>query len=117
MRRFPPLLLLLVLTGCSFPETRWEKAGVDEKTAASDLTNCRRAAQQEAFLATPYYYGFGFGPPYWRFRHGGFYESNRFYAEQRLTDFCMRNKGYQLVTVPPPQTKPPAVPASKTTDD
>jgi hypothetical protein len=60
----------------------------------------------------PYYgfgYGYGFGPhprPFYRWNY--FYGSDRFFAEGRLTDFCMRNKGYQLVTIPPPQTNPPA---------
>jgi hypothetical protein len=119
MRRIPPFLLLLAISGCSFPETRWEKAGADEKMAANDLTNCRRAAQQEAFQVSPYYgVGYGFGPPSWRFRHWGFYGSDPFYTEGRLTDFCMRNKGYELVTIQPPQTKPatqaPAAPPSTT---
>lgn len=112
MRRILPSLILLAVSACAFPETRWEKPGADEKIAASDLSNCRRAAQQETFHAAPLYgFGYGFGPPYWGFRHWSFYESDRFYAEGRLTDFCMRNKGYELVTIKPPQTTPPAAPS------
>ncbi|HEY6979887.1 hypothetical protein [Reyranella sp.] len=109
MRGILSLLLLFVLSACSIPETRWEKAGADEKAANSDLLTCRQAAQQETFATSPFYgFGFGFGPPFGRFRHWSFYDSDRFYTEGRLTDFCMRNKGYQLVTIQPPQTKPPA---------
>ena len=109
MRRILPSLILLAVSGCAIPETRWVKPGADEKVAASDLSTCRRAAQQETFQAAPLYgFGFGFGAPYWRFRHWSFYESDRFYTENRLTDFCMRNKGYQLVTIEPPQATPPA---------
>jgi hypothetical protein len=116
MRKVPPLLLLALVSACAFPETRWEKAGVDEKVTANDLTDCRRAARREAFETWPY---FTYGPPYWGFPYWGWgpsyrglpywnrYSSNQFYAESRLTDFCMRNKGYQLVTVTPPQTKAP----------
>lgn len=107
MRGIPPVLLLLALSGCAFPETRWEKPGADEQATKSDLLACRQAAQQETFIAFPYF-GFGYGPPYSRFRHWGFYESDRFYTEGRLTDFCMRNKGYRLVTITRPQTRSPA---------
>ncbi|MBS0219328.1 MAG: hypothetical protein JSR91_01180 [Proteobacteria bacterium] len=110
MRKIPPFLLLLVLSACSIPETRWEKAGADEQATKSDLLTCRQAAQQETFISTPYYgLGYGFGPYPGRFhRWNYFYESDRLYAQGRLTDFCMRNKGYQLVTIQPPQTRPPA---------
>jgi hypothetical protein len=110
MRGILPLLLLVAISGCSFPETRWEKAGADDNAMKSDLLTCRQAAQQETFVTSPYYgYGFGFGPPFWRHRYWpSYYYDNRFYTEGRLTDFCMRNKGYQLVTIQPPQTKPPA---------
>jgi hypothetical protein len=111
MRRILLVLLVLAVSGCAIPETRWEKPGADEKMAASDLSNCRRAAQQETFQAAPLYgFGYGFGLPYWRYRPWTFYESNRFYTENRLTDFCMRNKGYQLVTIEPPRPTPPAPP-------
>lgn len=110
MRRILPFLLLLVIPACSIPETRWEKTGVDEQATKSDLLACRQAAQQETFVAMPYYgFGYGLGPYPGRFyRWNYFYESDRFYAQGRLTDFCMRNKGYQLVTIQPPQASPPA---------
>ncbi|MBS0520843.1 MAG: hypothetical protein JSR90_19240 [Proteobacteria bacterium] len=112
MRKVPPLLLLALASACSFPETRWEKAGSDEKATAADLSDCRRAARQEAFDAWPYFvYGppyWGWGPPYWGPPYWSGVSSDRFYNEGRLTDFCMRNKGYRLVTVTPPRTTVPA---------
>ncbi len=111
MRKVPPLLLFALVSACSFPETRWEKAGSDEKATQNDLVDCRRAARREAFEASPY---FAYGPPFWGFRYWDRFESNRFYTENRLTDFCMRNKGYQLVTVAPPQAKQPPTPVPTT---
>jgi hypothetical protein len=124
MRKVPPFLLLTALSACALPETRWVKEGADEKATSSDLVACRNAAQQETFDASPYY---GFGPPFWHFRrwgYYGYYGGDRFYTEGRLTDFCMRNKGYALITIPPPQTKattpqpapttPPPGPAAST---
>ncbi|SJZ50081.1 hypothetical protein SAMN02745126_01366 [Enhydrobacter aerosaccus] len=125
MRRVPPLLLLAFASACSLPETRWEKPGADEKATANDLADCRRAARQEAFQAWPF---FTYGPPYWGFPSWGWgspwgfpywgqYDSSRFYTENRLTDFCMRNKGYQLVTIAPPQTRAATPPAAPQTTD
>jgi hypothetical protein len=41
-------------------------------------------------------------------------DDERFFAENRLTAFCMRTKGYEQVEVTPPQTRAPqqAPPAS-----
>ena len=69
------------------------------RKGADDLLACRHAAQQEAYYATPFT-----GPT----RLYGYIEANRFENESRLTSFCMRNKGYALVTVSAPQTRAPA---------
>ena len=104
MRKVVPLALLLAVTGCGTP-ARWEKPGVSNELTATDITECRRAASQEAFLYSPY----GWGVPLWPYRRGSwlywqqYQESQRFYAENRLTAFCMRNKGYELVPIPRPQ--------------
>ena len=96
--------LLLAVTGCGTP-ARWEKPGVSDVVTATDITECRRAASQEAFLYAPY----GWGLPLWPYRRGSWFywqqyqDSQRFYAENRLTAFCMRNKGYELVPIPKPQ--------------
>jgi len=82
-----------------------------------DLVECRRAARQEASYEIPYF-GFGgysrFGPYYgygWRrpFFWGGPADL-RYDRSVRLTAFCMHNKGYELVTLPPaPSQQVPTV--------
>jgi hypothetical protein len=100
MRKVVPVTLLgallLALAGCATPE-RWEKAGVSAELTSTDAVECRRAASQEAFLYIP-------SPPViWPRRINWQYEqSERFYAENRLTAFCMRAKGYDLVPIPRP---------------
>jgi hypothetical protein len=103
MRRILPFLMLAALSACTLPETRWEKEGATEALTASDLDYCRKAARDEAYDAYPY----GFGSPFYGFHRWAMWDDNRYYTESRLTQFCMRNKGYQLVTVSPPQTTAP----------
>ena len=98
MRRILPFLLFATVTACAFPETRWEKDGADEVLTANDLGYCRAAARNEAFTAYPY----GFGSPFYGFQRWSTWDGERLLAESRLTQFCMRAKGYQLVTVGPP---------------
>jgi hypothetical protein len=103
MRKVLSFALLLAAAGCSTP-ARWEKPGVSAEMTATDAVDCRRAASQEAFL-----YPSGFPPPLWPYRRGQpltweqYQGSERFYAENRLTAFCMRNKGYEQVPIPKPQ--------------
>jgi len=111
MRRILPFLMLMTVPACALPQTRWEKDGADEKMALNDLGYCKKAARDEAFTTYPY----GFGSPFYGFhRYAGSWawDNDRYYAESRLTSFCMRAKGYQLVTVKPaqPQTQPPQTP-------
>lgn len=118
MRRILPLLLSsLLLAGvaaCSFPQTRWEKDGVTDQAVTADLVACRHAAQQEAFATSPLPYS----SPFFGYRRWAYWEDNRFYAESRLTSFCMRSKGYDLVTMKPPQASPPPSPTpAPTTPD
>jgi len=93
-----PVAMLLAVAGCATPE-RWEKPGVSVEMTATDAVECRRAANQEAFLYIP-------APPLiWPYRRSStinwqYEQSERFYAENRLTAFCMRNKGYELVPIP-----------------
>ena len=104
MRALLSVTLLLAVAACATP-TRWEKPGVSADMTASDAVDCRRAAVQEAFLYNPY----GWPPPFWPYRRGywlnwqQYQQSERFYAENRLTAFCMRSKGYELVQIPEPQ--------------
>jgi hypothetical protein len=112
MRKVLPVLLMLGVAACATP-TRWEKPGVSDEGAIVDLNACRHAAALEA---NRYYrpwgwggwpgWGWGFGRRsslFWQMRA----DDDRFYAQNRLTNFCMRTKGYELVKVERPQTRPP----------
>lgn len=119
MRKVLLSILLTPVAACALPETRWVKDGADDKAVAEDLKTCRRAAQIEAmreadaFPPAPYW-----GPPWPPWNPPFYYGSaawprtDRFYLENRLSDFCMRNKGYELVTLPPAPkaTTPEAAP-------
>ena len=91
MRPFLALLALLSLAACAGPPREWAKPDADREAARQDLTLCRRAAAAEALRLQVDYSlpRFGF---YYRPR----FDNDRAYNEQRLTSFCMRNKGYEL---------------------
>jgi hypothetical protein len=125
MRRpalFAALAAVLGLAGC---ETyTWERAGTTEETLKADYRDCRQQAQSEAFRSYAFYTGFPImGPGYWGYRYYPDYwywrqrlESERFFYENRLTNFCMRNKGYTLVKVEDDyKAVPPAAPAAPQT--
>ena len=101
MGKVVPFMLLLAAAGCALPDTRWVKPGADEQATANDIVACRHAAEQESYNSPI------FVSPVWAGRHWSQAEADRFYDESRLANFCMRNKGYQLVTVAPPQTQAP----------
>ena len=114
MRKVLPVLLAfaLALSACA-STMRWDKAGATDESTAADMTACRQAAIQEANRYSPW--GF-FGPPVWGGRRNWMMwqmsqDSERFYAENRLTAFCMRTKGYEQVRIQP-QTQVPPPPAS-----
>ena len=117
MRKILPVLLLLAVAACGTP-ARWQKPGVSDEITEDDMKSCRQAAWQEANRYYPFgYYPFGFGPPVWGGRRGNYMlwqmrqDNDRFYAENRLTSFCMRTKGYELVPVQQaPQTQAPQTP-------
>ncbi len=120
MRKVLPVLLTLSVAACATP-MRWEKPGATDASTAADMTDCRRAAQHEAMRYYPYGYGYGYYPGGlgWGFhRRSAFYwqmrqDNDRFYAENRLTAFCMRTRGYEQIEVrpaPQPQAPPPAPP-------
>jgi len=89
-----PLALILAVAACGAP-ARWEKAGVSAEMTSTDAVDCRRAASMESFLSTPYA-----TPPVYRLNWLQMRESERFYTENRLVAFCMRNKGYELMPIP-----------------
>ena len=112
-------IAVFALSGCA--PMQWIKDGAVPATEAleQDTAMCRQHAWREAqynswayrpYGWTPYAGGRRFvgGWPY-----GPFYDP--FFEEARLTDFCMRAKGYQLVPIEKsapaqnaPAEKPPA---------
>lgn len=98
--------LLLVLGACT--PSRWDKPDTAPEAAHADLAQCGRSAQQEAFQRTtrpPLFPPFGFRGPFDEFVWGPSYQQfaadQRFYLQSRLTDNCMRAKGYQRVQLQP----------------
>jgi hypothetical protein len=116
MRKVLPVLLMLGVAACA-DNMRWTKPGISDEGAAVDLGSCRHAAQIEANrYYTPWGWGgwpgwgWGFGRRsslYWQMRA----DNDRFFAESRLTSFCMRTKGYELTKVQQPQTQQPSPPS------
>ncbi len=105
MRKVVPAVLLLAVAGCS-THAHWEKPGATEQMTVADAVDCRRAATREAFVYNPE----GMLPPLWPPTRRGYWlywqqlqDTQRLYAENRLTAFCMRNKGYELLPTPEPQ--------------
>ena len=93
------LIALLSLAGCATAFREWDRPGSDREAAKQDLVECRRAAsgltissQVDPLPLYPRYYGRA------SFRSG--YDTDQGYYVQRLTNNCMRNKGYELNAVP-----------------
>jgi len=103
------LAAALGLAACG-PALEWYRPGGDATLSQLDLDHCREAAQREAF----FHYGLRGPEPIFdlaRDRKGRlvyvprrFYDPfhDRFFEEQRLQDFCMRSKGYDLRAVQQP---------------
>jgi hypothetical protein len=115
----------LLLAGCD--RYTWERPGTTDTALQADYRDCRQQAQSEAFRTYAFHSGFPImGPGYWGYRHQPDYwywrqrlESERFFYENRLANFCMRNKGYTLVKVADdvqavPPAAPPVTPAPTT---
>ncbi len=107
MRKVLSIVLAFAIPACA-PPMRWARPGTDERTVINDLTTCRRAAQMETMRDFPFYYPWVYPFPYSRTIYWQRAELDRYYAEDRLTSFCMRTKGYELVEVRPEAT--PAAP-------
>jgi hypothetical protein len=99
------LVLVLFLSGCTPMEWLRQAAGPEE--LRQDLARCRqdawREAQWRSFLYRPFgsttmidRFGRRFVVPYSPF---GDPFGDTFIEESRLTDFCMRAKGYSLVPI------------------
>ncbi len=77
----------------------WVKPDSAPEQMQKDAAECRDAAWREASRYSYYpYYSYSpysprarfYGPP------GVYYYQDRFYEEERLTQFCMQAKGYRL---------------------
>ena len=93
------------LVACG-PAPEWTREGATGEATAADLTDCRTAARQESWrypgptIGVPYW-GVFWGPRYygWGPRYFGWsavVATDRSWEESRLTDFCMRSRGYKL---------------------
>ena len=109
MRRVVPFLLMLAVSACGTP-MRWDKPGATDQMVQTDMSACRQAAQIEADRYYPYY-PWGWGGWGWGRRSGLMWQmradDERFFAESRLTAFCMRTKGYEQVPIQPQTQAPP----------
>jgi hypothetical protein len=105
--RLAPLALAgALLAGCT--QTAWDRADTEPQAMQADYIQCRQSARQEAYWQYAYNRGFPMmGPMYWGYRNRPAnyvlwrqsIESDRFFYENRMTSFCMRNKGYSLVEI------------------
>jgi hypothetical protein len=102
LRLFLGLSLAALLGACSEP--RWVRQDVSAEQADRDDIDCQREAAREASLRAGGFYGPAYYGPY-RWPYGRSAASRpdtgfdpygyRTLDEARLTDFCMRAKGYQ----------------------
>jgi hypothetical protein len=97
----------LLIAACA--PMQWVRSDVTPEQAAMDEELCRQAAWQETNYRYLDYGPFGpwmnrdtFGHPLFYPPYGPFFDPymDRAYDETRLTDFCMRSKGYQLEPAP-----------------
>ena len=94
--------LTLAAAGCA--QMEWARPDATLEQLAADTQRCEQAAWSEANY---YYMGYRpFGP--WLYRGGPFFHPvgpfydplyDRTMEEQRLANFCMRAKGYDLAPV------------------
>lgn len=104
---FVGIAALLALGACA-QTTRWERGQTNEEVAKADLQDCRVQASQEAARSVgPYPMGYPFYGPFlyrsWRYEYEARLRQEQYFAENRLTSFCMRNKGYERVAIEDPK--------------
>jgi hypothetical protein len=111
MKRVAVLLVSFAAAACAPMDWTRTDATPDQKEA--DLQSCRQLASHEATFPAFGYYGYygGAGPLAWYDPYGfrmypwPYYSpladpyGERFLEEKRLTDFCMRSRGYELAQV------------------
>jgi hypothetical protein len=96
------VLTLGVLAACA--PMQWAGNDATPEQVSQDLMRCQQDAWREAQYASWYYRPFGpfagrnaFGRPF-AFPASPYYDpfNDPYLQEARLTQFCMRNKGYEL---------------------
>lgn len=99
-------VLLGVLSACT--PMQWVKENAGPAQMRADLDACRHEAWQEAQVRSLFYRPFGpmmfhdpFGRRFLAWPYGPFADpfGDPFIEETRLTDFCMRAKGWHLEPV------------------
>jgi hypothetical protein len=101
MKLFWTTGLLLLVAACT--PMQWVRADADATQAQTDSKDCQMQAWQEArwraypYAGVPYMYRDPFGRPFLG-SYSPFWDpfGDRFMEESRLTNFCMRAKGYDL---------------------
>ena len=95
------ITLVLALCGCAGPQ--WVKPDASSELADKETVDCQRWAANEASLRAGGFYGPSYYGPYGPFARRAITRPDtgwdpygyRQLDEARLTDFCMRSKGYQ----------------------
>jgi hypothetical protein len=97
----------LAIAAAACTPMRWEHPQLGVANADADQQECGSLAWRESWQ-----YGWQYGPGYgfwdypYRARGRTFYRGypgyryDPFFEEQRLRDYCMRAKGYQMVPIP-----------------
>lgn len=105
MKLFWTLALALAVAACT--PMQWVKEDADPMQAEADSRACQTAAWQEARWRSFMYQGMyahafyrdALGRPYYAVPRPYDAFGDPFMEEQRLLDFCMRAKGYELQPV------------------
>jgi len=107
MERFCSAILLLLAAACAPME--WARPDATPEQAAADAQHCEQEAWREARWAylgygpfAPWMYRDAYGTPFVGRPFGPFYDplGDRYMEESRLSNFCMRAKGYELAPAP-----------------
>ena len=96
MRKACLLLFAFALFACGGGGVRWQKAGADEATLASDLSACRKQAQATHGSAAAMAPAGSIDP---RFGPTGPTPADSLMQQEQAAGSCMRAKGYTLVNV------------------
>ena len=98
-RQLAFIALAVALCGCAGPQ--WARQDASAEQADKDTVECQRKAANEASLRAGGFYGPSYYGPFYSRRAisradpGWDPYGNRQLDEARLTDLCMRAKGYQ----------------------